>query len=91
MNTMHGSIQPGKKLEMFNQDFKECIALLNSNKVRYLVVGGYALALHGHPCYTNDLDVWVERGKNYARSILQALSDYGYKIIRENLHDQDPV
>ena len=41
---------------MFNQDFKEFIASLNASQVRYLVVGGYAVALHGHPRYTKDLD-----------------------------------
>jgi hypothetical protein len=37
---------------LLNQDFKEFIELLNDNRVRYLVVGGYAVALHGHPRYT---------------------------------------
>ena len=42
---------------MLSKDFKEFIELLNENNVRYLVVGGYAVALHGHPRYTKDLDV----------------------------------
>lgn len=87
MNTMRGSIQPGKKLEMFNQDFKEFIASLNANKVRYLVVGGYALALHGHPRYTKDLDLWVERSKNNARAILRALSDFGMESLNLKVED----
>ena len=37
---------------MFNQDFKEFIESLNENKVRYLIVGGYAVAVHGYPRYT---------------------------------------
>ena len=37
---------------MLNPDFKEFIRLLNEHKVRYLVVGGYAVALHGYPRYT---------------------------------------
>ena len=44
---------------MLSRDFVEFIELLNSNSVRYLVVGGYAVAFHGHPRYTKDLDVWV--------------------------------
>lgn len=40
---------------MLNKDFKEFIELLNKNEVRYLVVGGYAVALHGYPRYTKDL------------------------------------
>jgi hypothetical protein len=39
-----------------NQDFREFFELLNKNEVRYLVVGGYALAFHGHPRYTKDED-----------------------------------
>jgi hypothetical protein len=42
---------------MFNQDFKEFIESLSANEVRYLVVGGYAVALHGYPRYTKDLDI----------------------------------
>jgi hypothetical protein len=41
---------------MLSKDFKEFIELLNENKVRYLVVGGYAVAFHGHPRYTKDID-----------------------------------
>lgn len=44
---------------MLNQDFKEFAGLLASNRVDYLIVGGYALAAHGHPRYTGDIDFWV--------------------------------
>lgn len=44
---------------MLSSDFKEFAALLNSNRAEYLVVGGYALAAHGQPRYTGDLDFWV--------------------------------
>jgi len=40
---------------MLSKDFKEFIELLNENSVKYLVVGGYAVALHGYPRYTKDL------------------------------------
>ena len=58
---------------MLSKDFKEFIASLNKNRVRYLVVGGYAVALHGHPRYTKDLDVWVELTPENAGNILKAL------------------
>ncbi|MBX2998398.1 MAG: hypothetical protein KF893_07785 [Caldilineaceae bacterium] len=45
---------------MLNQDFKEFIQSLNDNNVRYLVVGGYAVALHGHPRYTKDIEVSID-------------------------------
>lgn len=62
---------------MFNQDFKEFIESLTANYVRYLIVGGYAVALHGHPRYTKDLDVWVERSRENAQALIQALAQFG--------------
>ena len=62
---------------MFNQDFKEFIESLNANQVRYLVIGGYAVALHGHPRYTKDLDVWVECSPDNALALLKALGQFG--------------
>jgi predicted nucleotidyltransferase len=63
---------------MFNQDFKEFLQALNENDVRYLVVGGYAVALHGYPRYTKDIDLWIERSPENARKIVQALDDFGF-------------
>ncbi len=62
---------------MFNQDFKEFIESLNANQARYLVIGGYAVALHGHPRYTKDLDVWVEQSRENAQALIQALEQFG--------------
>lgn len=42
-----------------NRDFQEFVAALSSRNVRFLIVGGYAVAAHGHPRYTKDLDIWV--------------------------------
>lgn len=63
---------------MLSKDFKEFIELLNKHKVRYLVVGGYAVAFHGHPRYTKDLDVWVERSPENADKVLEALEEFGF-------------
>jgi hypothetical protein len=62
---------------MFNQDFKEFIESLNANQVRYMVVGGYAVALHGHPRYTKDLDVWVECSADNAAAMMKAIEQFG--------------
>ncbi|MEO0489674.1 MAG: hypothetical protein AAFZ49_08965, partial [Cyanobacteria bacterium J06659_2] len=59
---------------MLNQDFKEFIQLLNDNQVRYLVIGGYAVALHGYPRYTKDIDIWIEMTSENANRVLQALA-----------------
>jgi hypothetical protein len=44
---------------VLSRDFCEFVALLDKHDVRYLVVGGYAVAFHGHPRYTKDIDFWI--------------------------------
>ena len=63
---------------MLNPDFKEFIEFLNKYKVRYLVIGGYAVALHGHPRYTKDLDIWIEMETNNAKRVMKALAEFGF-------------
>ena len=70
-NTIHGDI-------MLSKDFKEFLELLNENKVKYLVVGGYAVAFHGHPRYTKNIDVWIELSPANANNILNALKEFGF-------------
>ncbi len=72
---------------MFSQDFKEFIESLNANHVRYLVVGGYAVALHGHPRYTKDLEIWVECNLQNAQALIKALSQFGMGSL--GLSEQD--
>lgn len=60
------------------QDFKELLELFNENKVEYLVVSGYALAFHGSPRYTGDLDLFVNPNRKNATRILKSLSQFGF-------------
>ena len=66
---------------MLNQDFKEFIQSLNENDVHYLVVGGYAVALHGYPRYTKDMDIWVGRDRENASHIVKALDQFGFSSL----------
>ncbi|MGA3287257.1 MAG: nucleotidyltransferase [Bacteroidota bacterium] len=61
-----------------NKDYKEFIASLNDNKVQYLVVGGYAVAFHGHPRYTKDIDIWIEPTDENICLLLKAIDDFGF-------------
>ena len=61
-----------------NQDFKEFIELLNARSVRYMVIGGYAVAFHGHPRYTKDLDVWVDATPKNAELLIEVLEQFGF-------------
>jgi len=63
---------------VLNQDFKEFIQLLNKHEIRYLVIGGYAVAFHGYPRYTKDIDVWIGLDKENAENFIHALNDFGF-------------
>ena len=63
---------------MLTSDFKEFAALLNAHHVEYLVVGGYALAAHGHPRYTGDLDFWLGCDEANATRAMAALTQFGF-------------
>jgi phage replication-related protein YjqB (UPF0714/DUF867 family) len=62
------------------QDFKELLQLLNSRKVEYLVVGGYAVALYGYPRATGDIDIWIALSKENAQKIVEALKEFGFDV-----------
>jgi hypothetical protein len=66
---------------MLNQDFKEFIQLLNDNQVHYLVVGGYAVALHGYPRYTKDIDIWIELTQENATRMVETLAQFGFAAL----------
>ncbi|MEQ8718613.1 MAG: hypothetical protein RIE08_13460 [Acidimicrobiales bacterium] len=61
-----------------NRDFSEFMACFAAHDVRFLIVGGYAVAAHGHPRYTKDLDVWVRVDPDNARRIIEALEEFGF-------------
>jgi hypothetical protein len=63
---------------VLNQDFKAFIQSLNNNGVRYLVIGGYAVALHGYPRYTKDIDIWIEMSPDNAAKMIGALDQFGF-------------
>jgi hypothetical protein len=59
-------------------DFKELLELFNRHKVEYLIVGGYALAFHGAPRVTGDIDLFVRPTDENAERILAALDEFGF-------------
>ena len=59
-------------------DFKDLLELLNAYKVKYMIVGGYALAYHGAPRYTGDIDIYVKPDSQNAKLIMRALDDFGF-------------
>ena len=61
-----------------NRDYQELLQSFVSHNVRFLIVGGYALAAHGHPRYTKDLDIWVWTDPSNAERIVMSLENFGF-------------
>src|SRR5262249_19070690 len=62
----------------------EFLKSLNSNGVKYLLIGGYAVGIYGHIRATNDLDVWVESTPGNATRIERALREFGFDLAALN-------
>ena len=72
---------------MLSQDFKEFVKLLIDHKVEYLIVGGYAVGIHGHPRYTGDLDIWINPTSENANKVVKCVNEFGFGSF--NLTSQD--
>ncbi len=64
-------------------DRLEFVRYLNDYDVHYLVVGGYALGFHGHPRFTKDLDLWIERTVENGQKLAEALAAFGVSLSEE--------
>ncbi len=76
------------------KDFREFIKLLNSNSVRYLVVGGYAVAYYGYPRATGDMDFFLECTRKNADAVVRCLDEFGFGslgITTEDLSTPDQI
>ena len=77
-----------------DQDFNEFVRLLLANNVRFLIIGGYALAAHGAPRYTGDLDTWLLVNSDNAERVIAVLEAFGFgslNITRDVLLQPDIV
>ncbi|MBE8713590.1 nucleotidyltransferase [Sphingobacterium hungaricum] len=62
---------------IFQEDFREFIQALNNNKVRYILVGGFAVIMHGYSRTTGDMDIWVDRTKENYLNLVKAFQEFG--------------
>lgn len=60
------------------KDFSECLKLFESTGVEYLLVGGYAVNLHGYSRTTGDIDLWVSSSEENAKKVASALRAFGF-------------
>jgi len=63
---------------IFEQDFIDFIELLNLHNVDYMIVGAHALAYHGRPRHTGDLDIWIKPSYENAARMIAVLNDFGF-------------
>lgn len=66
---------------MFNEDYKEMLSLLLAHKVKFLVIGAYALGVYGYPRATGDIDIWVECSAENSWRIYDSLKVFGAPLI----------
>ena len=72
---------------MLNPDFRDMLSLFNEERVEYLVVGAYALAYHGLPRATGDIDLWISRSDENAKRVWQTLVRFGVPIAGLTMND----
>ncbi len=70
-----------------NPDFKDLLRAFNDERVRYMIIGGYAVIKHTEPRFTKDLDLWVSPEKENAEKVYAALVKFGAPIT--DLEPQD--
>lgn len=79
---------------VLDENFKEFIRLLNVNGVKYLVIGGFAVAYHGYPRYTKDIDFWIWANPDNADKVLKTVHDFGFGMLglqKEDLLNENNV
>ena len=63
---------------MLTKDFREFVELLIKYRAEYILVGGYAVGMHGYPRYTGDFDIWVNPTPQNSEKVVSALNDFGF-------------
>jgi hypothetical protein len=79
---------------MLNSHYKDILSILSEKKVKYLLVGAYAMAVHGYPRSTMDIDILVKPDQENALLVLQALDDFGAPVgnlSAEDLQKEDLI
>ena len=79
---------------MLNEDYRDMLRVLSDEKVKFLLVGAYALAVHGYPRATMDIDIWVMPSLENADAVVRALRRFGaplHNLTQEDLQEEGIV
>jgi predicted nucleotidyltransferase len=66
--------------KLLPDDFRDFLKLCNQKRVKYLLIGGYAVGYYGYPRATGDLDVWIERSTENAARMVAVLKEFGFDV-----------
>jgi hypothetical protein len=72
-----------------NEDYRDILAALVAQNTRFLVVGAHALAVHGYPRATVDLDIWIQATADNANRVWQALAEFGAPLDDLDIRKED--
>ena len=70
-----------------NSDFSDLLRIFNDNRVKYLVIGGYAVVQYAEPRFTKDLDIWISTDSANAEAVYKSLQEFGAPL--EDLNSKD--
>jgi len=79
---------------MLNSHYKDILSILSEKKVKFLLIGAYAMAVHGYPRSTMDIDLFVMPDPENALFLLQALEEFGAptgELTREDFQKEDLI
>jgi predicted nucleotidyltransferase len=79
---------------MLNEDYRDILQALSDENVEFLLVGAYALAAHGYPRATMDIDIWVKPSADNAVALLRALKRFGaplHGLTKSDLQKDDTI
>lgn len=74
---------------MLNEDYKDMLRCLSEENVKFMLVGAFAMAAHGYPRATMDIDFWIMPSAANAKSVISALNKFGAPL--HNLQESDLV
>lgn len=72
---------------MLNQDYRDMLSCLKEEKVDFIIVGAYALAAHGNPRATGDIDIWIRNTAENGRKVILALTRFGAPLAGLSAND----
>ncbi len=79
---------------MLNKDYRDILHALSDENVKFILVGAYALAAHGYPRATMDIDLWVMPSPDNAEAVLRALASFGvplHNFTKKDLADAEAL